>query len=673
MLAGVFRHETARAIKDNIPDPNLHYHIVLCNLCVREDGTTGTFDGRTLFRRQMKMALGALFRTELSKQLHEIGIETHRPENDRAKKVSWFEVKAVPEKLISVFSKRRNQIVDWMKAHGVTGAKAAENAALKTRETKSHFSRDDLKRAWRKVCSRFGFRSTALKSSELTSNGTQETEDAKKAAERGLNELVNERGHFTETDLLRFSAQESQCQQVGIKEITAAVRNALTNEQQIVPLQIVDRERRYTTPEMLQIETDMFEAAKRAIGDGRHLVSNRTLVNEFKHCPTLRPEQSEAIRHITTEQNRISCVNGMAGTGKTFMLQIARKAWEAEGFQVLGTALAAKAAQGLQEGSGINSIHIHRLLFDIEKGRRKLSPKTILVVDEAGMIGTRMMEKIVSLTEQSGSKLVLVGDHKQLQAIDAGAPFRGLAERLGVIELKDITRQRERWARKAVTELAAGQSESALKKYAERGLLKIADTQDESITQLVKDWKADFRKGLDTKIFAGTRLQTHSVNEECQRTLFEAGALGKDSITIGKYRFHKGDSIVVTRNNSALMVKNGTEGTVESIDHEQNEIRIRIDGGLTVRINPDVFSHIDLGYCTTTHKGQGTTVESAFVLAGGPMTDRELSYVQGSRAKGRTRFYTDRLNGGADIQQLANQMARSRAKDLIHDYIIEAA
>lgn len=130
---------------------------------------------------------------------------------------------------------------------------------------------------------------------------------------------------------------------------------------------------------------------------------------------------------------------------------------------------------------------------------------------------------------------------------------------------------------------------------------------------------------------------------------------------------------VVTRNNSALMVKNGTQGEVVGINTARNEIQLRIDGGMTIRLNVELFPHIDLGYCTTTHKAQGQTVESAFILVGVPMTDRELSYVQGSRAKGKTRFYADKVNGGSSIQQLAEQMAKSRAKDLIHDYLIEAA
>lgn len=673
LVAGIFRHETARGLKDNVPDPNLHYHMVLCNVCVREDGTTGTFDGRMLFRRQMKMALGALFRTELSRQLEEIGLSTHRPDNDRGKPVSWFELKAVPTNVIQAFSKRREQIVNWLKEHGQSGAKASERAALSTRESKSHFSRDELKRAWRSVAKRFGLTSKTLTEQSVTLFPPDSSTEANNAAERGLDQLTNERGHFTETELIRFVAQEAQCHRLGSEQVLACVRETLQNESLIVPLQIVDGERRYTTHEILELEKALFAAAEKSIGIDRHVVPNRTLATVIKDHSTLRPEQAEAVRHITGKLGRIHCVNGMAGTGKTFMLGVAKQAWEAEGLEVLGTALAAKAAQGLQEGSGIESTHIHRLLWELQNKKRTLTDRTVLVVDEAGMIGTRMMKELVTLTEQSNSKLVLIGDHRQLQAIDFGAPFRGLAERLGVAELQEITRQRERWARKAVTELAAGQTESALQRFAERGLLKISANREEAVDFLVQDWKTDFMKGLDTRIFAGTRLETATVNRTCQKVLSDEGLLSSETIKVGRYQLHVGDKIVVTRNNSALMVKNGTQGQVVGIDTARNEVQLRIDSGLTVRINAEAFPYIDLGYCTTTHKGQGQTVESAFVLAGGPMTDRELSYVQGSRARGTTRFYADKVNGGSTIEELAGQMAKSRAKDLVHDYLIEAA
>ena len=152
--------------------------------------------------------------------------------------------------------------------------------------------------------------------------------------------------------------------------------------------------------------------------------------------------------------------------------------------------------------------------------------------------------------------------------------------------------------------------------------------------QLVSDWKGEFLAGNDTRIFAGTRLETRNVNRMCQRLLLDGGKLSAESVSIGRDKLHVGDCVVITRNNAALMVRNGTMGQVVGVDAATNEVRVKIDNGLSVRINVEAFPHIDLGYCTTTHKGQGQTVESAFVLVGGPMTDRELSYVQGSRAKG---------------------------------------
>ena len=500
LVAAVFRHETARGIKDNMPDPNLHYHMVLCNLAVRADGSTGTFDARVLFRRQMKMALGALFRTELSKGLEQIGLATHRPHNDRGRPVTWFELKAVPKKIVEAFSKRRSQIVEWLKTHGQSGAKAAERAALSTRQNKNHYSRNDLRNAWCALAERLGFCSNQLKQKSLTQFPPAAQEQVKLAVARALEQVIRERGHFTETDLLRYSAQEAQCQQVGAKQVISAVRETLTNENLILPLQVVNGERRYTTQEVLDMEKRLFKSAEDSVNNAQHVVANRILAAVIQKHETLKPEQAEAIRHITGRTGRIQCVNGMAGTGKTFMLGVANQAWRTAGLDVIGTALAAKAAQGLQEGSRIPSTHVHRLLWELKNGKRALSERSVLVVDEAGMIGTRMMEELVALTERTSSKLVLVGDHRQLQAIEFGAPFRGIAERIGVAELQEITRQRNRWAKEAVTELARGQADSALQKYANRGLLKIADDRDSAINQLVADWKTDYLKGTDTRI-----------------------------------------------------------------------------------------------------------------------------------------------------------------------------
>ena len=673
LVGALFRHETARGLKGEVPDPNLHFHFVLCNVSVREDGSTGSLDARELFRPHMKMALGALFRAELSKQLEVMGLRSFRPLNHRGHPVSWFELEAVPEELVEHFSKRRKQIEAWLDQKGAYGAKAAEQAAKLTRENKENWNRKELVTAWQETGKEFGFSPEILTAAIQEGREIAHDEsDTTPIVDEALQTITNEKSRFSELELLRRTAESAQGRGLGIAEIRQGVSDTLKHSQQIIKLRYVNAERQYTTREMLDIEARMLHCVERARGAGHHALPETAIIPLIRQHETLNTEQVNAIRQITLSPDSVACINGMAGTGKTFLLSVAREAWEQSGFTVLGTALAAKAAQTLEDGSRIKSLHLHSLLRAIENGKQELTNDTILVVDEAGMVGTRMMERLLAVSEEARTKVVLVGDHRQLQAIDAGAPFRVIAERLGVADLVQIRRQRERWARQAVTELATGKSESALKRFADRGYVFVAEDRDEAMQKLVTDWR-EKTAGNNALIFAGTRLETAVLNRMCQQVKLEARQLEPDALEVGDDRFHIGDRVRLTKNNASLLVKNGSMGTVVAIDAEHAELTVRLDQGFNVTLDTNVYSHIALGYAVTTHAGQGQTVESAFVLAGGSMTDRELSYVQGSRSRGATWIYTDRLSAGPDLEYLAHQMNRSRAKDLAHEYLIEAA
>ena len=670
LVGAVFRHNTSRGIPGSVPDPNLHWHVVICNVATRSDGSTGSLDARELFRKNMKMALGAMFRAELSKEMEQLGLFSYRPERN-GRVASWFELSAVPPVLVDEFSKRRKEIEKWLRKNSVSGAKAAEKAATATRREKESFNQGELFDEWRQVAAEHGLTERQLEACfQAKLRPRNESKEAQRAVADALNGITSSHSHFSKLELIRFAAEASQARGVGIDQITEHVSAALSNPLVAVRLQNDGSGPRYTTPEMLAMEKRMLDAAIRLAKGNSHHVSVAAVDEVVGRFPTLRAEQADAIRHITSTGG-ISCVNGMAGTGKTFMLNVAREAWEGAGLNVIGTALAAKAAKGLQSGSGIESVHIHRLLREIESGERSPSAKSVIVVDEAGMVGTRLMDKLVALASRSGSKLVLIGDHRQLQAIEAGSPFRGIAERVGSKELSDIIRQRSKWARKAVAEFAEGKAESALGRHYERGLLDIADDREEAMERIASDWVSSAGRVSPKEIlaFVGTRMEASAVNRLCQDKRRLAGHISQDSISCGGDDFHIGDRVIFTRNNAALFVDNGSTGTVVGLGSK--ELSVQLDDGLTVRIDIQAFEDLSLGYAVTTHKGQGVTVERSLVLAGGPMTDRELSYVQGSRARGTTKFYTDVLSGGEDVAALAKQMAKSRAKDLAHDYVLE--
>ncbi len=669
-IAAVFRHETARAVPGAVPDPNLHFHVVVLNAVLRDDGRSGALDARELFSKNMKMALGALFRAELSKELEALGLASHRAtktEAGRTKKLSWFELDCVPGELLREFSKRREAIEGFLKSKGISGAKASEFAALVTREGKKSIPREELLAEWERVATENGLSPEFIRAAFSTPQERNVAAESDAAVEKALRRITDERAHFSELELLRFSAEEAQARGVGIAEVKASVAAALVSPS-VVRLAENNGKARFTTKEMLEVESRMLRGVEDSRGNSSHAISGETVAEVFRSFPTLSAEQREAVRHITLGEDCVSCVNGLAGTGKTFMLSVAREAWERGGFEVSGVTLAAKAAQALHEGSGIESTHLHRLLHELDGRKRKLSSSTVVVLDEAGMVGTRHMERLLTEVERAGAKLVLVGDHRQLQAIDAGSPFKAIAERLGCAELTEITRQRESWARDAVAEFSEGEASSALSRFAARGLLSVSSDREEAMNKLVSDWtKVDTSSAL---IFAGTNLDVLSLNRLCQEKRLDKGELGKESLRVGNYAFHVGDRVMFTRNERALLVKNGMSGVVTEVDAERSCLRVAIDGGLSILVDAQRFEDLALGYAVTTHKGQGQTVENAFVLTGGPMTDRELSYVQASRARGETRIYTDLLLGGDDIEKLARQMSRSHAKDLAHDYLI---
>ncbi len=195
---------------------------------------------------------------------------------------------------------------------------------------------------------------------------------------------------FSELELVRRVAEASPGTGMGIEEIRTAVREVLTDRTRIVPLALVAGEPQFTTLEMLAVERQLLDAVERSRNAVGNAIDERAALAILNRYETLRQEQATAVRHVALGRDAIACVNGMAGTGKTFLLQVAREVWEASGREVIGTALAAKAAQTLEEGSGIRSLHLHSLIREIEQGKRTLSSSTVLVLDEAGMVGTAM-------------------------------------------------------------------------------------------------------------------------------------------------------------------------------------------------------------------------------------------------------------------------------------------
>jgi ATP-dependent exoDNAse (exonuclease V) alpha subunit len=209
----------------------------------------------------------------------------------------------------------------------------------------------------------------------------------------------------------------------------------------------------------------------------------------------------------------------------------------------------------------------------------------------------------------------LIGDHRQLQAVSAGAPFRVIGERIGNVELEEIIRQREEWARKVVYDFRDGRAENALQALIEKDQFFMDDDRDEAIDRLVRDWSKKVQAEKDYSqnlIVAGTNLEVRELNRRCQ----ELRQLAGESVVVDGLSFYAGDRVLITKNHNPLLVKNGMLGTVTKVDTDNSSLTIRFDEGYQVTLDTRVFSDLTLGYAISTHKAQGVTSENSFVLLG---------------------------------------------------------
>jgi len=453
---------------------------------------------------------------------------------------------------------------------------------------------------------------------------------------------------------------------------------------------------RYSTRDMVGIEAGMIESAQRMHAAHSHGLSNHHGV-DCRHVERaigrqdaaiqrgsgdasarLSDEQRQAIAHITGPE-RIAAVVGYAGAGKSTMLAAAREAWEAQGYTVHGAALSGKAAEGLEESSGIQSRTLASWDRSWQNERNQIGRSDVFVIDEAGMVGSRQLARFVTEAEARGAKIVLVGDHEQLQAIGAGAPFRAITEAIGHAELSEIRRQRVDWQREASVAFATHRTAEGLAAYRDRGAISLAETGEDARGQIVRDYLADRDERPDgTRVaMAHRRTDVWAINDAIRTELQDRGTLarGEDAGALtfqtndGKREFAPGDRIVFLENNRDLGVKNGMLGTVERVEPGRIVAQLDGRGGESVSVPVDDYQAIDHGYATTTHKNQGATVDRSYVLASGTM-DRHLTYVAMTRHRDGVQLYAARdefTNRQAGQTLAAGRLVEHGAAPYEHD------
>jgi len=486
-----------------------------------------------------------------------------------------------------------------------------------------------------------------------------------------LRAITHQRATFTEWDMAKFLHTRTS----GAEQFRLAMLR-VTGSKELVTLGKDDRGRmRYSTREMVAAERSLLEGSLELSRRAHHGVHPSRQAAALSQT-TLSEEQQAGFQHVTGAGD-LKALVGVAGSGKSTLLAAARVAWEADGLTVKGAALSGIAAENLQIASGIQSRTLASYEWAWIQERDQLRRRDVLVIDETGMIGTQQLQRMLAAAEKAHAKVVLVGDPEQLQAIEAGAAFRGIIGQVGMMELTQVQRQRESWAREATEQLASGRTGEALHTYESRGAVVAAATRDEAQKILLAAWSKD-RQAAPAQsrlILAYTRESVGQLNAQAREILKGEGRLSGGEVVQtarGKREFAAWDRLLFLKNEKSLGVKNGTLGTVERVG--SGMLQVRLDGKEEARIVVETkdYADFDHGYASTVHKSQGATVDRTYVLAS-RYFDRHTTYVALSRHRYSAMLFYGQDDFAADPkdarQQLEHTLSRARPKELAHDYL----
>jgi Ti-type conjugative transfer relaxase TraA len=484
----------------------------------------------------------------------------------------------------------------------------------------------------------------------------------------GLETLTRQQATFTVRDLAMFAHRHSDGQEQ-FNHVLASMRH---HESVLALGRDGNNAERFTTTGMMSAEEALVRDAERLAASRSHAVTRGELARAIESSETrgmrLGTEQRIALDHVLRKPG-LALVVGYAGAGKSAMLGVAREAWEGAGYTVRGAALSGIAAENLEGGSGIASRTIASLEHGWARDRDRLTSRDVLVVDEAGMIGTRQLQRVLAEAAGAGAKVVMVGDVQQLQAIEAGAAFRLLSERHGAAEIGEVRRQTAEWMREATRAFATGRTGEAILAYSDAGMVHAADTRDAARVALIDRWDADRRTAPAATriILTHTNQEVHMLNRAARERLHAQSELGTDVAVRterGLREFADNDRILFLKNERDLGVKNGTLGQVEKAEPDQ--LAVRLDDGRRISVDLKSYAHVDHGYAATVHKTQGMTVDRTHVLAT-PGLDAPASYVALSRHREGTALHYGR-DDFADEAALRRTLARERPKDMALDY-----
>lgn len=666
LTAALFQHGESRPAEHAdgrvFGDPNLHTHAVVLNMATRADATVGALHSTVL--RDWKMTAGAVYHAALANEMADLGFGI-----DRIGRNGTFELAGIGDQAITYFSARRQEIEKELAEAGTTSGSSAALASAIAKSTR-HTKEPDAEREtiWREAAQSAGLDGDIHAALQQRSAREFVVGDAERIFADRLatlpRELTEHESVIDRRDLVRSVHAASVGLGLPLARLDREVDQLVTSGTFVEIGRDAIGQTRYSTPEMIAIERDLVATASR-LAERRGAGIDPADIKARSAAHGLSAEQTFAAE-VATGPNAIVVIEGAPGSGKTTTLAPIVEAWQAAGHRVVGTATAWRVARALQQDLNIEARETASWVERLKAGERFLDEKSVLIVDEAGLLSSRETHALLSEVERAHARVILVGDRRQLQAIGAGPGLDLVVRSVEATRVDTIVRQREAWARQAVTDFGAGRAKEALDAFQAHGCFEEAASHRAALQRIVELWNHARVKHSDssTLLIARTNKQVADVSRAVRAELKREGVIhgaeaSVEAVTPSgqstRLEIAAGDKIRFQLRNDQLGVVNGTVATVTAVHADSSRdqktpgntrIEAVIDRHRISFVPADIAdergrARLGWGYASTVHGAQGMTVDRAVVLLD-PRFDRHAAYVAASRARDETRLVVDR-------------------------------
>ncbi|MFN8163686.1 MAG: MobF family relaxase [Solirubrobacterales bacterium] len=638
-LAAAYRHRSSRN-----GDPQLHTHVLIANATQGPDGRWTRLYHPAIYDHATTASYiyEAHLRHELTQRL---GVRWQEVRKGIA------EIEGFADSHLRAFSTRRTEILEA--AGPDASARSMQVATLATRKPKeSGVGRGELLERWRERANEIGLsheviertfdpeRSLRPGAAEARTVSTWQVDRAVSAAA----------SHFDRRDAIQAVAGLLPEGAPGAE--VELMADAYLASESVIQIAESAKGPRFTTRRIWELEREALAAIERMQAQQPTPAGELAAARVLHARPTLKADQREMVRCLLSDPEGVAVVIGEAGTGKTYAVVAAAEGWVQAGIELRAASPTWRAANVLRD-EGLPATSVASLLLELDRAQHEggdsgLAQGSVLLIDEAGMVDSATLARLVSHAEAAEAKLVLLGDPEQLGEIEAGGLFRAIADRSESIRLDEVIRHEHDLDRDAAKRIREGEGREALALYRSAERVTISPDADARREAMVRDWLESYERGEDAVMIAKRNAEVAKLNVMAREVRRQEGKLGTQEIEVGEARFAAGDQVITRINDRQADIYNRERWRIAEVDAEQHRVVLEgVDQAKRVEVGTDYLSRtnphseapaLEHAYAVTTYSAQGATVDRAFVMAD-PSMDKQELYVASSRSRKETHLY----------------------------------